>query len=123
MGLTIDTSKINARLDKALAKLPEIRIKFLQKLGQVLLIEIHIQVPHDTGLLEASLFAEVNADGTILTVGTRGCEYAAAVHEAVGKHFVKAGSKAKFIEDPVNQIDADMLNRIKEWAINEIFGE
>ena len=113
--LKIDASKFLAANQRAIARLPQVRRAALKRALVLTVQEEHRQVPHKTGNLEASIYpGHISPAADYAEFGTRGCRYAASVHERLNRgdgeeiHFTKPGSKPKFVEDPAREIGATL---------------
>lgn len=111
--------------------------------GIALLGEAARRAPVDTGDLRASLTMEVDgavwASGTedgginvhrqgdpgegraVIRVGTAGIPYAARQHEELGYNHPKGG-EAKFLENPLNELAPQLLEKIRARVQREIGG-
>lgn len=103
-GITIDDKAFQKSMDDLNKSLGSNQMKILEQMADTLLALSRLEVPHDTGQLQASghIFAE--ADGWAVAYNK---VYASYVHEGMradGTHVIQnyqKGRKKKFLEDPL----------------------
>ena len=126
--LTIDSRRVSANLTRALAQVGPMRRAIMSRMaGAMLEAETPVTPlgPPTPGLLRSALYAEVNETGDTIATGTRGVDYAAAVHEGVHPpkdarrgdtiNYTTPGTGWKFIENPVTDLtEREMLKTFVE---------
>jgi len=112
---TVDDRVFRAMLRKYAAEAPSVLLAGLMVEGYRLEQKSMDQVPVDTSQLrESRLTAPVSEDPPQVAV-SYGKEYAAAVHERLDVPH-EPPTKAKFLEDPLNDLRVGFFKRLAEWV-------
>lgn len=97
MGIKVDSSKMQLKIDGALAKIIEARKKAVHDIASEILRLSTQYVPHDTGMLQSSGVVVDENDKSIVGYNK---VYASRLHEHPEYRFQK-GRQGKYLETPI----------------------
>ena|SRR5690242_12366584 len=117
LSMTFDVSSFNKRIAEIVAKFPGRALQANRDIAKEALRLSSFEVPHDTGLLQASGSVEDDPGDKTGTIAGYNKVYAARLHEHPEYRFQK-GRKGKYLEDPIkNNLDifrGHFADRIQE---------
>lgn len=117
MAFSVDDSSFKKGVSEFEQKIKEKALRVLDQLGNEILRLSSFEVPHDTGMLQASGTIELHEDYVIVGYNK---VYAAHLHEHPEYHFQK-GRKGKYLEDPIKNNLVTFRNFIAR-IMEEAFG-
>lgn len=110
MGLTIDTSDFTKGLGRLDAAVKIAAMRGINDVASEILRLSTFEVPHDTGMLQASGHVEQEANDDVIVGYNK--VYAARLHEHPEYHFQK-GRKGKYLEDPIKNNMVVLINYVQ----------
>lgn len=108
IDVKFDTSDFDRKIVQFSQRIVDQSKKALLEIGREILRLSSFEVPHDTGMLQASGKAEPALAADEVVVGYNKV-YAARLHEHPEYHFQK-GRKGKYLEDPIKTNMRILLN-------------
>lgn len=114
MNITVDTSSLSRGLAKLGQVAKDAMLRGINDVASEILRLSTFEVPHDTGMLQASGHIEPENDETVIVGYNK--VYAARLHEHPEYRFQK-GRKGKYLEDPIKNNTNTLLEYIKN-AVN-----
>jgi len=114
MSVTIDTKDLTAGIAKLGHVMRDAVLKGINDVASEIMRLSTYEVPHDTGMLQASGHVEPERDDEVIVGYNK--VYAARLHENPQYHF-KKGRKGKYLEDPIKN-NTGVLIKFMESAVS-----
>jgi hypothetical protein len=123
-----DTSDLDGGLDRLDKMIDKWWKEAREQMADSLLLISRLEVPHDTGFLQASghVFYDLGEDSWNVAYNT---EYASFVHEGMrrdGSHIIRhyqKGRKKKYLEDPLKLNLSMFQQKGKEYVATKLNGK